>query len=72
MISDGRSLLASRHSGLLETPAKVGVWPDSTQVLGGLALYWAARRSMRRGSIPVCGPLSTADEAWLKRGLPSS
>ena len=32
------------HSGLLETPAKVDVWPDSTEVLGGLALFWAAHR----------------------------
>ena len=40
------------HSGLLETPAKVDVWPDSTQVLGGLALFWAAHR------IPAVWPSS--------------
>jgi hypothetical protein len=61
-----------RHSGLLETLAKVDVWPDSTEVLGGLALFWAAHCRPRCGPLPVCGPLSTADEAWLKRGLPSS
>jgi hypothetical protein len=31
-----------RHSGLLETSDRIGVRPDSVQVLVGWALYWAA------------------------------
>jgi hypothetical protein len=40
--SGRRSQREARQSGLLETPGKVDVWPDSTQVLSGLALFWAA------------------------------
>ena len=45
-----------RRGGLifgLETPAKVDVWPDSTEVLGGLALFWAAHRLL--AVWPSCG-----------------
>jgi len=63
--------IGQRLSGLLETPRRAGVWPDSVQVLGGFALFWAAhpfagvahfRFAVRRAPY----------EAWLKRGLPSS
>ena len=48
--------MCPRLSGLLETSRRTGVWPDSVQVLGGLALYWAAHPSRGCGSLPVCSP----------------
>ena len=59
-------------SGLLETSFRIDVWPDSVQVSDGLALFWAAHPLTGCGSLSVCSPSDTVDEAWLQRGLPSS
>ena len=62
----------ARHSGLLEDSRRTGVRPDSVQVPGGFALYWAAHPRVRVWLESGLQPPGTADEAWLKRGLPSS
>lgn len=61
-----------RHSGLLEDSRRTGVRPDSVQVSGGFALFWAAHSPVRVWLDSGLQPPGTADEAWLKRGLPSS
>jgi hypothetical protein len=63
--------LAPRHSGLLETPARAGVWPDSVQVLGG-TLSSGLPTPVRVWLTSGLRPVGHRDEAWLKRGLPSS
>jgi hypothetical protein len=71
----GRQLRAAgrppRHSGLLEDPPRAGVWPDSVQVFGGFALFWAAHPCAGVALFRYAAP-GHRDEAWLKRGLPSS
>jgi len=59
------------HSGLLGTFRRIGVWPDSVQALGGTLDFGLPTRSR----VWLYSGLRTAgrrDEAWLKRGLPSS
>ena len=60
-----------RHSGLLEDSPRAGVWPDSVQVSGGFALFWAAHPCAGVALFRYATP-GHRDEAWLKRGLPSS
>jgi hypothetical protein len=55
-----------RLSGLLETPRRAGVWPDSVQVPGGFALFWAAHPVTRVWLTSGLQPAGRRDEAWLK------
>ena len=57
--------------GYLETSRRIRVWPDSVQVSGGTlssaaAHHWLVWLSSGLRSV------GRRDEAWLKRGLPSS
>ena len=60
-----------RHSGLLETPGRIGVWPDSVQVLGGSL---SARLPTRSRAWLYSGlrPVGHRGVVWLKRGVASS
>src|SRR5665647_1702654 len=69
LIASGR--FPSSRTRLLETSRRAGVWPDSVQVSGG-GLSTRLPTKCRCGSLPVCSPSGTVDEAWLERGLPSS
>jgi hypothetical protein len=60
-----------RQSRLLDDSSRTGVWPDSVQVLGGklsMRLPTRSRVWLTFGLQPV----GHRDEAWLKKGLPSS
>ena len=60
-----------RLSGLLDTFHRIGVWPDSVQVLGGTL----ALRLPARSRVWLYSGLRTAGHrgaVWLKRGVPSS
>jgi hypothetical protein len=57
--------------GYLETWPRIGVWPDSIQVSGGW-LSLAAARPLWVWLTFGLRPAGHRDEAWLKRGLPSS
>jgi hypothetical protein len=67
-IIDAANMVDSR---LLETSRRAGVRPDSVQVSGG-GLSTRLPTKYRCGSLSVCSPPGTVDEAWLERGLPSS
>lgn len=57
--------------GYLETSRRIDVWPDSVQVSGG-TLAIAAAHPIRVWLSSGLRPVGHRDEAWLKRGLPSS
>ena len=61
----------ARHSGLLETFRRIGVWPDSVQVPGGPLSFGLPTRS-RVWLTSGLQPVAHRDEAWLKKGLPCS
>jgi hypothetical protein len=61
----------SRLSGLLETSRRIGVRPDSVQVLGG-TLYSGLPTRVRVWLSSGLRTVGRRDEAWLKRGLPCS
>jgi hypothetical protein len=66
-----RRLASPRQSRLLDDSSRTGVWPDSVQVLGGklsMRLPTRSRVWLTFGLQPV----GHRDEAWLKKGLPSS
>jgi hypothetical protein len=60
-----------RPSGLLEDLRRIGVRPDSVQVLGGRLSFGLPTR-VRVWLTFGLRPAGRRDEAWLKRGLPSS
>lgn len=59
------------HSGLLETFGRIGVRPDSVQVLGG-TLYSGLPTRVRVWLYFGLRTVGHCDEVWLKRGLPCS
>src|SRR4051794_34094197 len=62
----------ARQSGLLETPGRIGFWPDSVQVPGGARSQLGCPLVVGCGSLSVCSQPGTADEVWLQKGLPCS
>lgn len=73
MSAGGRAGYATKdaHSGLLETLRRIDVRPDSVQVLGG-QLSFGLPAHLRVWLTFGLRPAGHRDEAWLKRGLPSS
>jgi len=59
------------HSGLLDTVRRIGVWPDSVQVSGGMLSSGLPTRDRVWLTFGL-QPAGHRDEAWLKRGLPCS
>jgi hypothetical protein len=59
------------HSGLLETFGRIGVWPDSVQVLGGSLSFGLPTQSWVWLTFGL-QPVGHRDEAWLQKGLPCS
>ena len=59
------------HTRLLETSRRIGVWPDSVQVLGGTLSMRLPNRSRMWLSFGL-QPAGHCDEVWLQRGLPCS
>lgn len=76
---DGPEYLTSRRTlrcsvrpcGLLETSRRIGVRPDSVQVLGG-ALSSGLPTRIRVWLTSGLRPVGHRDEAWLQKGLPCS
>ena len=65
------ALVAESVKRLLDTFHRIGVWPDSVQVPGGMLF----KRLPTCSWVWLSSGLQSAgrrDEAWLERGLPSS
>ena len=62
--------IVAGHSGLLETFRRTDVWPDSVQVPGGFALYWAAH-PRGCGSLSVCSPPDAVTRCGSRRDCPA-